>query len=773
MSCVSALAQGADTLAVQKMAWDPVELLHGQPGVIVSSSATDPGSTPTVYIGGARLNQSQQPVYVVDGIRVRDLSMVPAGDCESIRVLEGSEAIAHWGPDAAAGVVVVTTRKAREKGFHAHYSFLGASQEITDLPEPVYETNLSESIDRHLFHRQHIAGATFRNRWLGIRASFAADKGDGYYVGDKDRTTRYVTSVSVDATILPWMGIEASGAYAWMQESGGGVNWLSNCLNSLGPIEDSSRDWDSWKTMREEHRIRADWVFRPVDGLRVSAFFSGRRDGRDGKTVYWDGRDVGRETVSGGISRTQLQRIEYGLDIGWEYAFPKGHRVMVDGDLHQVRSWNAFRRSLPTDSPMISEIGIDWLDNESYWDYSIGQGYDFWEYKDIWWQGHGTVAYSWHDRVEARGGVMTRSGDGEWMASKPSWSPYFSLKGTVLNRPYITLRADWAKVGQGVVERSGEEWSRVDASLPYIYNPYNTYKAYLLWNRSVRRSVGVELSSSPQATWRIGATYYRNHDHIGAYRSSIISTVRNSVRNEGLILSGQWSLQRRDWRVNLSGNYARMRNRVSTEYDNDYTATMSRLYDGYPVGTYTWFALEGVDKETGNPIWKYDENGVVTTRLGGTMPRASYAVHATVSWRNLGLTVSGYGWGGNRITNWANWHYNELLKDCWTPENPDAPLPKQVAGNLASMVFESDKVHPRHRFFKLGQVSLSCGLPRSWATRIGMSEAKVWVSLEDIACWSNYSGMDPEAALMDASMGYEISRYPLMSRALLGLSLAF
>ena len=102
LSCVSALAQGADTLAVQTMAWDPVELLHGQPGVIVASSAADPGSTPTIYIGGARLNQSMQPVYVVDGVRVRDLSMVPAGDCESIRVLEGPEAIAQWGPDAAA-----------------------------------------------------------------------------------------------------------------------------------------------------------------------------------------------------------------------------------------------------------------------------------------------------------------------------------------------------------------------------------------------------------------------------------------------------------------------------------------------------------------------------------------------------------------------------------------------------------------------------------------------------------------------------------------------
>ena len=75
MSCVSALAQGTDTLAVQTMAWDPVELLHGQPGVIVASSAADPGSTPTNYIGGARLNQSMQPVYVVDGVRVRNLSL--------------------------------------------------------------------------------------------------------------------------------------------------------------------------------------------------------------------------------------------------------------------------------------------------------------------------------------------------------------------------------------------------------------------------------------------------------------------------------------------------------------------------------------------------------------------------------------------------------------------------------------------------------------------------------------------------------------------------
>ena len=767
LSCVSALAQGADTLAVQTMAWDPVELLHGQPGVIVASSAADPGSTPTIYIGGARLNQSMQPVYVVDGVRVRDLSLVPASDCESIRVLEGPEAIAQWGPDAAAGVVLVSTRKADVRGFHADYSFRHASQKINDLPQPFFEgIDIDKYIERSSFHRQHNVGAQFRNRWLGIRASFAADKGDGYYLGKDDMNTRYVSTVSLEADILPWMRLAVGGSYGWMLKDSGHDNWLNFCLSNTAPPAEGQGDWGVQQQEREEQRLRADLDMRPIEGLRVNAYFSGRRDGRAARNAYWDGRNENYPVVDGVINRQQLQRIEYGAELGWEKSFMKDHRVAVEGDLHQVRSWNAFRQYYYDEGHLpVSTSGFTWLDTDAYWASLLEKGEDvFWDFKDVWQQGHGTITYSWRDRASVRGGVTARWGDGKWMASKPSWSPYFSVKGIALNRPYITLHADWAKVGQGVVERSGEEWARHTD----LYD-VNTYNAVLMWNRSVRRSVGVGFSSSPQATWRIEANYYRNHDHIGTYWNRIRPTVRNSVRNEGVVLSGHWSLQHRDWGIHLSGNYARMRNRVNTDFKNAYATTMSELYDGSPVGMYSWFVLEGVDKETGEAIWKYDDRGMARTLLGGMMPRASYAVEATVSWKTLSLAVSGYGWGGNRITNWANWHYNVLLKDCWTPENPDAPLPKE----MTNYVLQSDRVHPRRRFFKLGQISLSCGLPRSWASRLRMSEAKVWVSLEDIACWSNYSGMDPEGALMDASMGYEISRYPLMSRAVLGLSLAF
>lgn len=88
------------------------------PGVMVNNSVGSPGSAPTVVIRGFNtINGSSTPLYVVDGVpyngAIADLN--PA-DIESMSVLKDAASCALYGNRGANGVILITTKKAKNAG---------------------------------------------------------------------------------------------------------------------------------------------------------------------------------------------------------------------------------------------------------------------------------------------------------------------------------------------------------------------------------------------------------------------------------------------------------------------------------------------------------------------------------------------------------------------------------------------------------------------------------------------------------------------------------
>ena len=69
------------------------QALQGQlPGVSVISQDGRPGGTTTIRVrGGGSITQSNDPLYIVDGVQVSDISDIPADNIESIDVLKDAE----------------------------------------------------------------------------------------------------------------------------------------------------------------------------------------------------------------------------------------------------------------------------------------------------------------------------------------------------------------------------------------------------------------------------------------------------------------------------------------------------------------------------------------------------------------------------------------------------------------------------------------------------------------------------------------------------------
>jgi TonB-linked SusC/RagA family outer membrane protein len=96
-------------------AGNPIKALQGRvPGLTVTQDGSPNGAVTVRMRGQTTLNISSDPLYVIDGIPTqRGLQEINQNDVESIQVLKDASAASIYGSRAAAGVVIVTTKKGK------------------------------------------------------------------------------------------------------------------------------------------------------------------------------------------------------------------------------------------------------------------------------------------------------------------------------------------------------------------------------------------------------------------------------------------------------------------------------------------------------------------------------------------------------------------------------------------------------------------------------------------------------------------------------------
>lgn len=104
------------------------------PGVQISSAGYQPGAGTTIKIRGINsITQGDGPIYVVDGVILTgDIREVNPFDIESVDVLKDASAAAIYGARAAAGVVIITTKKAKTGRASVDYNAYYGIQKIVN-----------------------------------------------------------------------------------------------------------------------------------------------------------------------------------------------------------------------------------------------------------------------------------------------------------------------------------------------------------------------------------------------------------------------------------------------------------------------------------------------------------------------------------------------------------------------------------------------------------------------------------------------------------------
>ncbi|MDB5124652.1 MAG: hypothetical protein JWP94_2781 [Mucilaginibacter sp.] len=120
-------------------------------GLTVTANDGQPGSASTVRVRGITTFNNNNPLYVVDGVVVDNggIGYLNQSDIESIEVLKDAVSQSIYGTRAAAGVILITTKKGKagrtQINYSGYYGISGPARKLQLLDATQYATLINEA----------------------------------------------------------------------------------------------------------------------------------------------------------------------------------------------------------------------------------------------------------------------------------------------------------------------------------------------------------------------------------------------------------------------------------------------------------------------------------------------------------------------------------------------------------------------------------------------------------------------------------------------------
>ena len=222
--------------------------LQGQiAGVQVTRSSGEPGASASIRIRGITTLSNNDPLVIVDGVP-SSLNDVVASDVETMTVLKDAASAAIYGSRAAAGVILITTKRAKGRQFSFDYNYeygidrpttrptngdvidwMNIQNEIkwndgaSDPYSQYSQETIASWLDNHASdpyrypntdwvslmiknstsHEQHMLSVSGGTEKLRTKSTFNYQKGDGYY--EHRSYERIAGRINNDYMISDWL----------------------------------------------------------------------------------------------------------------------------------------------------------------------------------------------------------------------------------------------------------------------------------------------------------------------------------------------------------------------------------------------------------------------------------------------------------------------------------------------------------------------------------------------------------------------------------------
>lgn len=894
---------GGDKISERKTTQLSTALQGAISGVTVTRNNGAPGAgASSINVRGITTISDSSPLVIIDGIP-GGINDVSPDNVESLTVLKDAASASIYGSRAAAGVILITTKRAKEGEVSLSYNFEYGSDKPTRMPSYVgairylemvnetryndnkaggwYQTYSEEQINNwmsnhqtdpnnygnedwtdllfkdsapHMTHSLNIKGG---GKAIRTNASFRYDKNDGLYVNRN--YNRWIISMNNDFNINKYIQANVDINFKRSNQKEPHTSPLLKEYRAVPPIYPAYftngyyadvKDGGNILAMMNEggttnsnyNKVngKAQLDFKPIEGLKISAVLAPTYDFNNTKNFrkaipYYKSTDLNNiaSYMQGGYASTYLSE---GRDTNLSLTTQFFANYVKSFGQHDITAMIGYEdyyakwESVSASRDQYELINFPYLDlgPETYRD-NGGNAHEY-AYRSFF----GRATYSYANRYLLqvnfrRDGSSRFAGDNRW-ANFPSVSlgwvmseePFWKKLNTEWF-DYLKLRASWGTLGN---ERIGSYYP-YQASLNFgsalIYNGNNVtsitsaaqqYYAVreISWETTESWDIGLDANFFGGRLRFTGDVYRKNtkdmllsleipkfvgydnpsvnagkmhttgfdielgwNDHIGDFNYSISANLSDFVSKmgdlNGTVFLGDQIKEEgsefNEWYGYLSeGIY-----QTQEEVENS-----ARINNNVTVGDLKYKDISGPDGVPDGKISpEYDR-----VLLGGSLPRYSFGLNFSGSWKgiDLGLMFQGVGKQNSQEYSymWTGLQYNwggfpqMIERKYWSETNSEAEnrsvrYPRLTYNYQGVNTCMSDYWLFNGRYLRLKNITLGYTLPSVWTQKIAMQSVRFYVSGNDLFSFDSFpKGWDPEVST---------SGYPITKSLLFGVSVKF
>jgi TonB-dependent starch-binding outer membrane protein SusC len=253
-----------------------------------------------------------------------------------------------------------------------------------------------------------------------------------------------------------------------------------------------------------------------------------------------------------------------------------------------------------------------------------------------------------------------------------------------------------------------------------------------------------------------------------------------------------------EWKWDTDFNISFNRNKIVSLNDDEIfdgsvagRGEVSYSTEGQPLAMFYGYKFGGVDPATGNAYYinnlgesTFTPTPEDRTIIGNPNPDFFWGLTNTVSYKNFNLSLFLQGVQGNDIFN-ATRVETEGMTDAknqtlavanrWRQAGDVTDIPKATPNNT-----DNSRVSTRFvedgSFLRVKALTFGYNIPQQLLSRVKMSNAKIYVTGENLFTLTNYKGYDPEVNAFGASntaLGVDFGTYPQTRNLIFGVNLSF
>ncbi|MET0298149.1 MAG: SusC/RagA family TonB-linked outer membrane protein, partial [Flavitalea sp.] len=333
-------------------------------------------------------------------------------------------------------------------------------------------------------------------------------------------------------------------------------------------------------------------------------------------------------------------------------------------------------------------------------------------------------------------------------------------------------------------------------------NPSGIPNPDLKWERSTQANIGLDVAVLKNRIALVVDVYHKKTEDLLFLRQLPVSSgygtiIGNfaSIENKGIEFGLNGRIFQGEFKWEANANFSVNRNKLLSlagGVDEFVLNQFGVLKVGEPLGAFKTFRYDGLyqtgetplpgsDGAPGRPrVIDINKDGSITDAdqayTGSAAPNYIFGFSSNMSYKNFDLSFFITGVQGNEIFNLSRYTFENALggrnvlagvANRWTPSNPTNDY---AAGLQGGRLPVSDRYIEDGSFIRLKNVSLGYNFKKL----LGIKNARLYVSGNNLLTITDYSGFDPEVNTFggsNVSVGIDNLVYPVARTYLAGIQI--